>query len=115
MIALTKQLRVNAAVAAAINAANANAGAVHSGAAGSGDFPASRRKDLAATAASARTGGGEPVLLPAALVALSPWLQLTAPPKEEEEVDAKKKADILSPAMVKSFVKDLASGHRADK
>jgi acetyl esterase/lipase len=49
-----------------------------------------------------------PVLLPAALVVLSPWLHLVAPPSGATQLD------ILSPATVQAFVAALAAGCRAD-
>jgi acetyl esterase/lipase len=100
VIALTKQLRATAA--AASDTANTFS-----------PTPAAQKVDLAAVAEERAGGAGaEPVLLPAALVALSPWLQLTSPPQEK---DGDTKPDILSPAMVNSFVADLVSGHRAEK
>ena len=125
VIALTKQLRADA-VAAAAAATNANvvaSGLPFNGTADATSAPdatpaseTENRAGATAIAGAKAVGGAEPVLLPAALVALSPWLQLAAPPSEEEEEgDAKKKVDILSPAMVKSFVKDLVSGRRAER
>jgi acetyl esterase/lipase len=59
-------------------------------------------------AAADKAADAAPVLMPAALVVLSPWLHLVAPPSGATQLD------ILSPATVQAFVAALAAGCRAD-